>query len=160
MKTKKALSIFLVDDDLFSLEMYQQVLNNLGYTKITCFERSTECLHELIQQPDIVFLDYNMDNLNGIDILKKIKRFNPNIMVLFISGQNEIQVAVDSLKYGAFDYIHKSDFTEEKIKIAMEKVEWMLELIHRKNKKGFFKRVLSGAGLLSILFFWQKLQHK
>jgi two-component SAPR family response regulator len=160
MKTKNELSIFLVDDDLFSLELYHQVLNNLGYTNIASFEKSSDCLNKLIEQPDVIFLDYNMDNLNGIDILKKIKRFNPNILVLFISAQKEIQVAVDSLKYGAFDYIVKTDFTEEKIKVAMDKVEWMFELMRRKNKKSFLKRALSGAGVFSIFFFWQKLQHK
>jgi polysaccharide export outer membrane protein len=41
--------------------------------------------------------------------LKKIKRFDPNIFVVMLSGQESMKTAVDSLKYGAFDYIIKGD---------------------------------------------------
>jgi DNA-binding NtrC family response regulator len=132
------------------------VLANLGYTNVTTFDKSADCLHELTRQPQVIFLDYQMDNLNGIDILKKIKRFNPNIIVLFISAQDAIQVAVNSLKYGAFDYIVKKDFTEEKIKIAMEKVELLRELLNRK-KGGILKRAIAAIGVLSGFFFFQKM---
>ena len=101
-----------------------------------------------------------MDNLNGIDILKKIKRFNPNIIVLFISGQEVIQVAVNSLKYGAFDYIVKKDFTEDKIRIAMEKVEMLLEILYKRRKRNILRRALSSIGVFSAIFFVQKLMSK
>jgi len=156
MNNKSAISIFLVDDDPFCLELYREVLGNLGYINVTTFDKSADCLHELTRQPEVIFLDYQMDNLNGIDILKKIKRFNPNIIVLFISGQDAIQVAVNSLKYGAFDYIVKKDFTEDKIKIAMEKVELLREMLNRK-KGGFLKRAMAAIGVLSGFFFFQKM---
>lgn len=157
MTKKSDVSIFIVDDDPFCLELYREVLGNLGYTDVTTFDRSADCLHELTRQPQVIFLDYQMDNLNGIDILKKIKRFNPNTIVLFISGQDAIQVAVNSLKYGAFDYIVKKDFTEEKIKIAMEKVNLLLEMLSRRKRGNLFKRALGAIGVFSALFFFQKL---
>lgn len=160
MKTKEAISIFLVDDDIFCLELYREVLTNLGYTNTTLFEKSTDCLNQLTLQPQVIFLDYQMDNLNGIDILKKIKRFNPNIIVLFISGQQNIQVAVNSLKYGAFDYIVKKDFTEDKIKLAMDKVEQLLDLLQRRNKGSFMRRAFSAVGIFSLLLFTQKFFSK
>ncbi len=47
--------------------------------------------------------------MNGIDVLKKIKAEQPQIEVVMLSGQDKIQVAVNSMKYNAFDYIVKSE---------------------------------------------------
>jgi len=75
------------------------------------------------QNPDIIFLDYNMDDLNGIDVLKQIKKFNPSIIVLFISGQEDIEIAVNTIQHGALDYIVKSSLSTEKMKAIMERIE-------------------------------------
>ena len=107
METNTELKIFVVDDDPFSLTMYEHHLRNLGYTNVTAFENGTACLNNLTKQPDLIFLDHQMEILNGVDVLKKIKRFNPNTFVVFISAQDDVQTAVNSLKYGAFDYIIK-----------------------------------------------------
>jgi DNA-binding NtrC family response regulator len=111
-------------------------------------------------QPDVIFLDYNMDNLNGLDILKKIKRFDPNIMVFFVSGQETISVAVSALKYGAFDYIVKHEMSEDRIKACLEKVEKIREILLKKKKQGMLKNLLTGIGASSIVFFFQKLSSK
>src|SRR4249919_613051 len=107
----KELKIFLVDDDDFCLNLYQQHLNKLGHSEITCYKSGKDCLDNLIRRPDIIFLDYNMENMNGIDVLHSIKDFDNEITVIFISGQEEIDIAVNALKYGAFDYITKSQIT-------------------------------------------------
>jgi DNA-binding NtrC family response regulator len=65
-------------------------------------------------KPQIIFLDYNFDKvgalaMNGIDILKEIKRETPETEVVMVSGQDKIEVAVNSMKYGAFDYIVKGE---------------------------------------------------
>jgi DNA-binding NtrC family response regulator len=88
-----------------------------------------------------------MDNLNGIEVLKKIKRFNPNTIIVFISGQEDIDIAVNALKYGAFDYIMKSQLNEEKMRQVMTKAGQLRELLIRKSRKGILKRVFSGLGL-------------
>lgn len=147
MDKKFTPKIFLVDDDVFCLTMNQQYLSNLGYKNIHTFYQSAECLNQLTQQPDIIFLDYHMDNLNGIDVLKKIKRFNPNTIIVFISGQEDIDIAVNALKYGAFDYIMKNQLNEEKMRQVMTKAGQLRELLNRKNRKGILKRVFSGLGL-------------
>src|ERR1700744_2320050 len=99
--------IFLVDDEPFCLDLYQQYLHNLEQPDIHLFSSSAECLNQLSLQPDLIFLDYQMDSINGLETLKKIKRFDPNAIVVFISGQETIEVAVNALKYGALDYIPK-----------------------------------------------------
>ncbi|MEP6748212.1 MAG: response regulator [Bacteroidota bacterium] len=141
-----ATSIFLVDDDVLCLNLYQQFLKQLGYTNVRLFDNGNDCLESLsIHQPDIIFLDYNMDDLNGIDVLKQIKKFNPSITVLFISGQEDIEIAVNAMKQGALDYIVKSSLNTEKMKKIMERIESLVPhaLKEPEDKKSLLKRLFS-----------------
>lgn len=141
-----AANIFLVDDDALCLNLYQQFLKQLGYTNVRLFDNGNDCLESLdTLQPDIIFLDYNMDDLNGIDVLKQIKKFNPAITVLFISGQEDIEVAVNAMRQGAMDYIVKSSLNTEKMRTIMERIESTLPQAADtpEDKKSIIKRLFS-----------------
>lgn len=101
--------IFIVEDDCFFSELINSFLLNRGYIKIKKYESGIDCINNLHQNPDVIILDYGLKDKNGIDTLKEIKSINPNIDVIFLSGQDKIKVAVTSLKYGAYDYIEKTD---------------------------------------------------
>ena len=147
MATYPDLKIFIVDDDIFCLTLYQQFLKNLGYTNATPFNCGDECLAALKDQPDVVFLDYNMEGMNGIEVLKRIKAFNPSIMVFIISGQENVEVAADSIKQGAQDYIVKSSLSPDKIAAVMDKAEQQYVPKQKETKKSFFAKVKSGLGI-------------
>ena len=149
--------IFLVDDDPYFTGLLQQQLEGLGFKDISSFVKSADCLDQLTQKPDLVFLDFNMDNLNGIDILKKIKRFNPDQLVVFVSGQQKIDIAVNALKYGAFDYIIKEDISEARLKVVLEKVRHFQELLSKQQKRSRIKKLLSNIGLASTVLLIQKI---
>jgi DNA-binding NtrC family response regulator len=157
MEPNSPLKIFLVDDEPYCLNLYAQYFVNLGYRDIHSFGKSADCLNQLTKEPDVIFLDYHMDNLNGIEILKKIKRFNPNTMVFFVSGQESIRIAVNSLKYGAFDYIIKQDMSEERIRGCMEKAERIREILLKKKRGGIVKRVFTGMGATAMLVLLQRI---
>ncbi|MFT5167648.1 MAG: DNA-binding NtrC family response regulator [Saprospiraceae bacterium] len=142
MELIKKYKIFLVDDDLFCLNMYEQHIKNLGYEDITLFQNGTDCLNNLIEYPNIIFLDHKMDTLNGFEVLKKIKRFDPNINVVMVSGQDDLQIALNALKYGAFDYIVKGDQENEKIESVIKRIEDLNKEINR-SKPSIFKKILS-----------------
>jgi DNA-binding NtrC family response regulator len=142
METLQSFKIFLVDDDVFSLSLYEQQVRNIGYQNVTTFDNGTACLNSLTQQPDVIFLDHGMDILNGLEVLKKIKRFNPNIFVVFVSGQEDIETAVNSLKYGAFDYIVKGQNEIRRISAVMEKIQAFRELMPKKEKN-FLQKIFS-----------------
>ncbi len=131
-KTNK-FKIFLVDDDSFCMGVYLQHLGNLGYRDVTGFDNGPECLNHLTRQPDVIFLDHDMNHLTGIEVLKKIKRFNPDIFVVFLSGQEMIVTAVNALKYGAFDYIEKGDFTLEKMTKVLTKIGEIKGVLKKEN---------------------------
>ncbi|HMT54332.1 MAG TPA: response regulator [Saprospiraceae bacterium] len=146
LNTKK---IFVVDDDIFTSAIFKQHLQNLGYDDITCFSSGTLCLNHLQERPDIILLDHEMGDLTGFDVLIKIKRFDPNIYVVMVSGQEDMMTAIDSLKYGAFDYIIKGDDTTYKITKVMERIGEIHRLIEQKKNNPFNKL----SNLLTSVFF-------
>ncbi len=131
MRPVEQFKIFVVDDDFFYQNVFHQQLMNLGYKNVNLYNNGYECLERLNENPDVIFLDYNMDNLSGYEVLKKIKRFNPDIYVVMISAQEEIKPAIDVLKHGAFDYIQKGDDELLKIKQVLVKITEVKDLLER-----------------------------
>lgn len=142
MQNTQNMKLFLVDDDAFSLHLYHQNILNLGYTDVKIFENGMECLNNLNQKPEVVFLDHNMDNLTGFEVLKKIKRIDPNIFVVMVSAQENMKTAVDALKYGAFDYIIKGDNELLKIENVLSRIELIKDEM-KKGNPGLLQRLLS-----------------
>lgn len=126
-------SILVVDDDRFHLEIMRQLLSDQGVEKITCLESGVDCLNELHHNPDVVFLDHQMEVYSGLETLRKIKRYNPNIFVVMVSAQEDIYTAVATLKHGAFDYIGKNERLEENIKSTLSSIEQVRELLHARK---------------------------
>jgi two-component system OmpR family response regulator len=116
MKTAETISISLVDDDrLFLKSLEHLLLHKTKYNvQIKSYQNGEECLRELDQKPDIVVLDYllntgNPEAMNGIAVLREIMDRYPSTAVIMLSGQENLQVAVDSIKHGAYDYVIKNE---------------------------------------------------
>ncbi|MBE8726383.1 response regulator [Flavobacterium hungaricum] len=142
METKTQFKFFIVDDDVFCANMYNQYLVNMKYDDLTHYSNGSDCIANLHLKPDIIFLDHNMEDINGFEVLKKIKRYDPNIYVVMISGQENIETAVDALKYGAFDYVIKGNDVYEKLELIINKIIAVKEQL-KNNYPGFIKRLLS-----------------
>jgi polysaccharide export outer membrane protein len=155
MKKDSLIKIFLVDDDHFSMELNKQHLQSLGYTDVSTFSDGQTCLNHLMEQPAVVFVDHMMEPMDGLTLLRKIKRFDQDILIVFISGQEDLEVAVSALKYGAFDYIIKGDDQSEKLAAVMHKVVTLLaEMKMQQKKKRWFGllpvALLAMAGMLLL----------
>ncbi len=146
MPVNKDLKLFLVDDDVFCLNLYQQFLKKLGYENITCYSGGRDCLDNLSVKPAIIFLDYNMEDMNGIDVLQSIKAFDEEINVVFISGQESVEIAVDALKYGAFDYIVKSKITPDTLQTTINRISIEKGIEETSSKKSFFGKMRASFG--------------
>ncbi|MEN9523598.1 MAG: hypothetical protein RL065_1975 [Bacteroidota bacterium] len=142
MKKAEDIKFFIVDDVEMCYETTKMHLQNLGYSQIRCFNSGHECLNDLIEKPDVVFLDHEMPEITGVEVLKKIKRFDPDIFVVVVSGQETIQVAIDFLKFGAFDYIIKNGNEGKAIEIVMSKILAVMKLMDN-EQKGFLKKIFS-----------------
>lgn len=142
MKDPILCKLFIVDDDIFCANVYKQYLSNLNYSDITYFSNGHDCLNNLHQNPDIIFLNNDMGDLSGFEVLKKIKHQNPNIYVVMVSGQENISVAIDALKHGAFDYVIKDNYVCEKLKTIINKIAYVKIELYKSNPK-IVKRFLN-----------------
>lgn len=139
---KQTKKVFVVDDDRFHLELMEQLLKNNGVEDVLLFETGMDCLMEIHQNPYLVLLDQQMDVYSGFETLRKIKRHNPNIFVVMVSGQEKIQTAVNTLKHGAFDYLQKDMKLEDNIISVLQRIEEVKEILQTR-KSSFLKSILS-----------------
>jgi len=133
MKTTTDFTIFAVDDDLFTAHLMRQHLHQLGYNNITIFSSGVDMLHELHRKPQIILLDHQMDDLDGLETLKKIKRYDPNAFVVMVSGQEDMQTALNTLRYGALDYVAKNENMERELAAVMARIENISAQLRRKR---------------------------
>jgi two-component system, NtrC family, response regulator AtoC len=113
--TEKSFKIFVVeDDDWYNRLLVHNLSLNPDYV-IESFTCGKDCLDNLHKKPDVITLDYRLPDMNGTDVLKKIKAEDEEIQVILISGQDEIEVVVELLKHGAYDYIVKSNDIRERL---------------------------------------------
>jgi DNA-binding NtrC family response regulator len=122
MKNQKFKRIFVVDDDPMWSMMLCQMLEDLGYTNIKTFPNGAACLENMHLTPAIVFLDYQMDDMNGLEVLQKIKGKHPATGVVFCSANETMQVALDAMQKGSFDYVLKSKCGLEELSIVINEI--------------------------------------
>ncbi len=140
MENRFTIPVFLLDDNEICLKVYKHMLVELGYTAVEVFTTVAALFEALPQLPQVIFLDYNMDNLNGIEVLKKIRRQDPNILVVFISGQEDIEVAVNALKFGALDYLTKEKISLNSMEKIMQKVDQITVMAKKRPPFSIFRR--------------------
>ncbi len=103
------MSILIVDDEQDIRELIGDILRDEGYqTRLAA--NSDDCMAEInADPPSLMILDIWLKDsrMDGIDILKTVKRDNPDIPVVIISGHGNIEIAVAAIKQGAYDFIEK-----------------------------------------------------
>lgn len=153
----KVRTVFLVDDDPFFLELEKQVISGLGAFKFETFTNGSECIARLYEKPFLILLDHHLGNEYGLDILKQIKFYNPQSLVIYVSGQADIETAVNALKFGAFDYIVKEDFCGPFLMPTLEKISVITEMIEAKEKKKRSHRMAASFLTLGLSYlFWRE----
>ena len=126
--------IFLVDNDLFSLAINLQQLNNIGCTDVHPFSDEIDFVKKLKEQPRIIFLDYSTNPQKGLKILRTVKRVQLETYVVFITGRSGVVEALYSLNYGAFEYIIKDKNYIVAKKLVLQNIEQIEQLIYKNPK--------------------------
>ncbi|MEN9571651.1 MAG: hypothetical protein RL172_2882 [Bacteroidota bacterium] len=121
MKQEK--KIFVVDDDPFWRIMLTKILKDLGYNDIVQFENGSNCLDSLGLNPSLVFLDYQMEDINGLEVLQQIKKYLPGIGVVFCTAHQDLNVAVNAMKFGSFDYLLKENASKKEVAAIIANIE-------------------------------------
>ena len=125
--------ILLIDDEPDILRVLGISLKADGYDVIPALN-GTEGLQAFAKEkPSIVITDIKMPGMDGIEVLGKIKELDPNTEVIIITGHGDIDNAIESLKYGASDFINKP-VRDEALSIALARAKEKLD-IRRKLKE-------------------------
>jgi two-component system response regulator AtoC len=101
--------IHIVEDDQFLGNLIKKTLEKLDNTDVTHFSTSEDCIKNLHHNPDIITIDYNLPGMNGLELLEKIRNYSDDIQCVIVSGQEKLDVVIDTYKKGACDYIIKDD---------------------------------------------------
>ncbi len=106
-------SIFIVEDDPWYGELLDYHLSlNPDYT-VTRFTNAKSFLDQLHLKPDLVTIDYSLPGTNGLELFTMIRSVYPSMPVIIISGQEDVNTAVELLKKGVNDYIVKDENTKD-----------------------------------------------
>jgi len=101
--------IYIVEDDPVFQEILKKKLEEKKFSNIKIFSNGEDCLEKLHENPSVVFLDFSLGGLNGLDVLKKIKSEKPKTKVNIVTVIEEKAVREKCLKAGANNYFEKTD---------------------------------------------------
>jgi two-component system response regulator HydG len=116
--------ILVIDDDVDMCLLLKRFLTKNGY-EVTLAHNGKKALEELDNaEPNLVLCDFRLEDIDGKEMLIKIKERYPRTPVIIVTGYSDIKVAVDVMKLGAYDYVTKPLFPDEillSIKSALQK---------------------------------------
>ncbi|MBI3143562.1 MAG: sigma-54-dependent Fis family transcriptional regulator [Bacteroidetes bacterium] len=126
--TDSAIKIFIIEDDMFYSKLLKSTLDKVDRYDVRVFGNGTDAIQHLYEKPDIITIDHNLPDMSGIEILRKVREYDPNIVPIYMSGQDEIQVVVQAYKDGAKDYIMKEENAVLLLQKSLENIAENLRL--------------------------------
>ncbi|NOR88545.1 MAG: response regulator [Bacteroidales bacterium] len=118
----KELKIFVVEDDLIFAKSIKYYLNLNPDNEVEYFLNGKDALASKYKNPELIILDYNLPGMNGMEVMKSFHKFNKKIFIIIMSAQNDIKVAVNLMREGAFDYYVKDMDLKDRLWMSMEKI--------------------------------------
>ncbi len=106
-------SVLIVDDERTLARAIKAYLEEAGYQAEVADDAAAALPLLASLRPDVVFTDVRLPGMSGIELLKKIREFDPNIAVVVMTAHGTIEGAVEAVKLGAFDYLKKPLDLEE-----------------------------------------------
>ena len=99
--------VFIVDDEQAISKLLSYWLKDKWGYDIEVFSSGEEVVKRLYQKPDLILLDIMLPGMDGMEVLKRIRQVDENLPVIMLSAQGKVEVALESLKFGAYDYFPK-----------------------------------------------------
>lgn len=142
MKKSKGVTVLLIEDEISHAELIKRELERggldlKGWVHATSGERGLEILEE--ESFDLILLDYRLPEMDGLEVLRRMRERDLDIPVIMITGQGSEGVAAEAMKLGARDYILKSDLFTPKQAAALLGVtpQTIKNYIYRRRLKTF-----------------------
>lgn len=150
MQNTKNPLIFVVEDNQMYNKLVVSYLKTNKFTNVESYLTGEDALNNMHKNPEIIIQDYLLEGMTGIEVLIKAKKTNPNVEFIFLSGQDSIDIAINSMKYGAYDYIVKDQMALQKLVNKINKITSVTELV-KSNKRYRIGVVLFFIGLALLI---------
>ncbi len=131
MREGKYPLIFIIEDNPLFLTMIEEHLSLNNLNNFKSFQTGDECIDQLHLHPDIVIMDYELGDTDGIQLLNTIKNRIDNIYVIMLTTSEDIGIALKALQGGAYDYVHKDE-------LSFKLLKYIIAKIIADNKSGIF----------------------
>jgi len=156
----KHLKVALVDDDIPNTEVLRDFLIRNGYSHVDKYHDGESFLQSLDRFDErAVVLDFDLSGggeLNGLEVLEAIRERSPSTHVIFFSGQDSLEVAVEALKNGADDYVVKSNAAFALVKTSLDKVYdiQILRLNEKRSQRMSWMLAIGWMATIAIAAFF------
>ena len=112
--------ILIADDEEIVIRSCLRILDGDEF-QVEAVQDGREALRKIEENPyDVMILDIMMPNMDGLEVLRRVKETHPNVDVIMITGLSQIDTAVQAMKLGAFDYISKP-FEPDELKLVVQR---------------------------------------
>jgi two-component system OmpR family response regulator len=120
MHLQSSSGIFIVEDNLLYQQLIARELESFG-GQLFFYTTGEHCVANLCRKPSIVVLDYNLDGeINGLETLEEIRKFDPSIFVVLFSSQKEVCSCENQQRYGSFDFLEKKEHSFSMLKQLLQ----------------------------------------
>ena len=157
--------IFIVEDDAAYATALSHALEKKNFMNIRIFKSGEECLEYMSMKPDVVLLDYMLGDgkKDGMDVLKAIRKLNDEVQVVFLTAFDELEIATQTIKLGAYDYVVKSEGAFERIRNILRRINFEN---HIKRENRMLRRsrriiiyiilfLILGTAVLGSFYLWR-----
>jgi two-component system sensor histidine kinase/response regulator len=113
-------TVFVIDDDEIIRLSCEQILRKSGY-KVETFANGYEGIERLKQaKPPLLVVDIKMPELDGFEVIKIVRKIDPDVVIVVITGYATIETAVDAMRMGAYDFLPKP-FTPSELRLIIDR---------------------------------------
>jgi DNA-binding NtrC family response regulator len=147
-KLKHTARILVADDEASFRTMLDSFLTMEGHTVVTA-EDGAAAINHLQEKPfDVVLLDVRMPRVDGIEVLNFIKQHYIDIQVIMLTSANDVRIAVECMKLGAFHFLTKPYAIDELISLVNRALEKRVLVIENKVLKSELSRLAQSSQLI------------
>lgn len=156
--------MFVIDDDPMQTELIKDYLKDRYIFELKTYVDGETAMQDVLKlKPEIIVLDYHLNSANpqaknGIEVLKEIKKASPETKVIMFSAQDNINIALESMRNGAYDYIIKGETAFNKMETTVNRLGEMHKLAAvntaQKRTITFLVVMLAIFILLGLIYFF------
>jgi two-component system, NtrC family, response regulator AtoC len=145
--------IFIVEDDRFYAGVIRHALEAKNFVNVKVFSTGEDCLKNLHNKPDIILLDYRLGDgkLDGLDVLHTINKMGIDTQVIFLTAVDKLEVATNTMKAGAYDYVVKSEAAIERIRNIIRRITFENNIKRENQILRRSRKIILGVILLLVM---------